>query len=162
MNEIDFLTNVTRRDTFKVLGFGKGSVMQGRDSRYWDKDDRRRDDNYNEDEVERSSTAAKGGSNNMGHVLVKMVNGNKKISHDDPHKGLDGKGVDLYNEAGRDELKIYEAKYEASLKNLGQSGNAKGIGNQQSEDKDFEMRSEAMDVDDEYDNNAEFHDTQVE
>ncbi|XP_044475896.1 uncharacterized protein LOC123203555 isoform X2 [Mangifera indica] len=162
MNEIDFLTNVTRRDTFKVLGFGKGSVTQGRDSRYWDKDDRRRDDDYNEDEVERSSTAAKGGSNNMGHVPVKMMNGNKKISHDDPHQGLDGKGVDLYNEAGRDELKIYEAKYEASLKNLGQSGNAKGIGNQQSEDKDFEMRSEAIDVDDEYDNNAEFHDTQVE
>ncbi|KAJ0087344.1 hypothetical protein Patl1_07833 [Pistacia atlantica] len=156
MNELDFLTNVTRRDTFKVLGFGKGSVTHGRDSRYWDTDDRRRDDDYNEDEVERSSMAAEGGSNNMGHIPVKVDNGNKKISHDDPQKGLEGKGVGLYNEAGRDELKMYEAEYEASLKNLGQSGN----GNQQSEDKDFQMQSDAIDVDDEYDNIADG--TQVE
>ncbi|KAF8112888.1 hypothetical protein N665_0059s0026 [Sinapis alba] len=36
----DFLTNVTRIDP--------GKVLHGRDSRYWDKDDRRRDDDYNE------------------------------------------------------------------------------------------------------------------
>ncbi|XP_044510812.1 uncharacterized protein LOC123229221 isoform X2 [Mangifera indica] len=162
MNELDFLTNVTRRDTFKVLGFGKGSVSHGRDSRYWDKDDRRRDDDYNEDEVERSSMAARGGSNNIGHVPVKVDNGNQKISSDDQEKVSEGIGVGLYNEAGRDELRMYEAEYEASLKNLGQSGKTKGNGNQQYEDKDFMMQSEATDVDDDYDSNAEFHDSQVE
>lgn len=48
-DDSDFLTNVTRTQTSKVLGFGKGSVTHGRDSRYWDKDDRRRDEDYNED-----------------------------------------------------------------------------------------------------------------
>nr|XP_011458403.1 PREDICTED: uncharacterized protein LOC101312505 isoform X2 [Fragaria vesca subsp. vesca] len=48
-DDSDFLTNVTRTQTSKVLGFGKGSVTHGRDSRYWDTDDRRRDEDYNED-----------------------------------------------------------------------------------------------------------------
>ncbi|CAG7897285.1 unnamed protein product, partial [Brassica rapa] len=56
----DFLTNVTRIDPGKVLEFGHGSVVHGRDSRYWDKDDRRRDDDYNEDEVEHKPIQVKG------------------------------------------------------------------------------------------------------
>ncbi|KAG2255712.1 hypothetical protein Bca4012_092656 [Brassica carinata] len=88
----DFLTNVTRIDPGKVLEFGQGSVVHGRDSRYWDKDDRRRDDDYNEDEVE--------------HKPVDVIQ---------VKKGLDLKGIGLYNEAGRNELNKYEAEYQASL-----------------------------------------------
>ncbi|XP_056854552.1 uncharacterized protein LOC130504003 [Raphanus sativus] len=90
--EGDFLTNVTRIEPGKVLEFGHGSVVHGRDSRYWDKDDRRRDDDYNEDEVEE-------------HNKPKV-----------PVKGLDSKGmIGFYNEAGRNELDKYEAEYQASL-----------------------------------------------
>ncbi|KAF3641693.1 hypothetical protein FXO38_05076 [Capsicum annuum] len=52
-NDSDFLTNVTRTPG-KVLQFGHGSVSHGRDSRYWDKDDRRRDDDYNEEDLEQN------------------------------------------------------------------------------------------------------------
>ena len=48
----DFLTNVPRIERSRVLEFGHGSVGHGRDSRYWDRDDRRRDGDYNGDVVE--------------------------------------------------------------------------------------------------------------
>ncbi|CAH8313106.1 unnamed protein product [Eruca vesicaria subsp. sativa] len=89
----DFLTNVTRIDPEKVLEFGHGSVVHGRDSRYWDKDDRRRDDDYNEDEVDHQSVDV------------------KKVPVPVPVKGNGG----FYNEAGRNELNKYEAEYQASL-----------------------------------------------
>ncbi|KAK3170369.1 hypothetical protein Dsin_000189 [Dipteronia sinensis] len=155
-NDLDFLTNVTRTDTHKVLGFGKGSVLHGRDSRYWDKDDRRRDNDYNEDVVELASMSVRSQSTNTGHV-----NADKKVSFDDPLKGSDQKGVGLYNEAGRNELKLYEAEYEASLKTVGHSENENGNQNRQSNDKDFGVHSEAIDVDDEYDDNIELDGTQV-
>lgn len=161
-NGLDFLTNVTRTNTFKVVGFGKGSIGHGRDSRYWDKDDRRRDDDYSEDVLEHASMASTDESINTGHVSVKVDSGDEKISVGDPRKGLDRKGVGLYNEAGRNELKMYEAEYEASLKNAAQSGNLNENENQQSGDKIIGVHSEPIDVDDEYDDNVEFHDTQVE
>ncbi|KAL5845999.1 hypothetical protein ACOSQ3_009523 [Xanthoceras sorbifolium] len=158
-NDIDFLTNVTRTDkpdTPKVLGFGQGSVLHGRDSRYWDKDDRRRDNDYNEDVVEHASMNGRSQSTHTGHV-----NANKKVSFDDPLKGSNQKGVGLYNEAGRNELKMYEAEYEASLKTVGQLENGNGNKNHQSNDKDFGAHREAIDADDEYDDNIEFDGTQV-
>lgn len=161
-NDLDFLTNVTRTNTFKVVGFGKGSIGHGRDSRYWDKDDRRRDDDYSEDVQENASMAARDESISTGRVSVKVNSGDEKISVDDPHKDSDQKGVGLYNEAGRNELKMYEAEYEASLKNAGQSGNLNGNENQQSGDRLIGVYSEPIDVVDEYDDNIEFHDTQVE
>ncbi|KAH9757909.1 transmembrane protein (DUF616) [Citrus sinensis] len=160
-NDIDFLTNVTRTNTLKVVGFGKGSIGHGRDSRYWDKDDRRRDDDYSEDILEHASMAATDKSIGTGHASVKVDSGNEKLSVDDPHKGSDRKGVGLYNEAGRNELKMYEAEYEASLKNAGLSGNLNGNENQQSGDKIIGVNSEPIDVDDEYDDNVEFHDTRI-
>lgn len=160
-NDIDFLTNVTRTNTLKVVGFGKGSISHGRDSRYWDKDDRRRDDDYSEDILEHASMAATDKSIGTGHASVKVDSGNEKLSVDDPHKGSDRKGVGLYNEAGRNELKMYEAEYEASLKNAGLSGNLNGNENQQSGDKIIGVNSEPIDVDDEYDDNVEFHDTRI-
>ncbi|KAI9200141.1 hypothetical protein LWI28_003291 [Acer negundo] len=155
-NDLDFLTNVTRTDTHKVLGFGKGSVLHGRDSRYWDKDDRRRDNDYNEDVVEHASMSGRSQSTNTGHV-----NADKKVSFDDPLKGSAQKGVGLYNEAGRNELKMYEAEYEASLKTVGHSENENGNKNRQPNDKDFGVHSEAIDVDDEYDDIIELDGTQV-
>ncbi|CAL0329843.1 unnamed protein product [Lupinus luteus] len=45
----DFLTNVPRIDRKKVIDFENTPGEHGRDSRYWDKVDWRRDDDYNED-----------------------------------------------------------------------------------------------------------------
>lgn len=94
--EGDFLTNVTRIDPTKVLEFGQGSVVHGRDSRYWDKDDRRRDNDYNEVEME--------------HKSVDEAEVKKDVPVHNPVKG-----IGLYNEAGRNELKMYEAEYQATL-----------------------------------------------
>lgn len=149
-NDSDFLTNVTRTETSKVLRFGKGSVMHGRDSRYWDKDDRRRDEDYNEDVVEHSSTGVNDEAAHMTDVSVDVKNSDKKSVNDDFPKSSNKK-AGLYNEAGRNELKIYEAEYEASLKN-----------NRQSNDENLEKRNEAIDADDEYDDGIDSHETQME
>ncbi|PPD92619.1 hypothetical protein GOBAR_DD10437 [Gossypium barbadense] len=111
----DFLTNVTRMENFKILNFGNGSVAHGRDSRYWDRDDRRRDDDYNEDAVEHNIMDSRDKPLDGGHVPMKVKN--KKGASLDSDRGLDRRVVGLYNEAGRNELKMYEAEYEASLKN---------------------------------------------
>lgn len=159
-NDIDFLTNVTRTETFKVLKFGKGSVAHGRDSRYWDRDDRRRDEDYNEDVLEHANIDMKGGTD-KGHVPMKLKNESKKFLVDDSGKGLDRR-VGLYNEAGRDELKMYEAEYEASLKNAGLTKKEVTKENLLSDDADLGVQHEAVDADDEYDDGIDSHDSQVE
>ncbi|EOA39859.1 hypothetical protein CARUB_v10008532mg [Capsella rubella] len=120
--EGDFLTNVTRIDPSKVLEFGHGSVVHGRDSRDWDKDDRRRDDDYNEAEVK------------------------KDVQVQNPVKGSDLKGIGMYNEAGRNELKMYEAEYQATLGKSGGSLKKNGVSH------------EGVDVDTEDDDAVESHD----
>ncbi|CAA7018709.1 unnamed protein product [Microthlaspi erraticum] len=131
----DFLTNVTRIDPAKVLEFGQGSVVHGRDSRYWDKDDRRRDDDYNEDEVEHKSEV----DEDTSVARVKK----------DPVKGAsDLKGIGLYNEAGRNELKKYEAEYQASF--------VKGV----ETTKESSGNHEAVDMDPEDDDAIDSHDSQ--
>lgn len=107
---------MTRIDPSKVLEFGQGSVIHGRDSRYWDKDDRRRDDDYNEDEVK------------------------KDVQVHNPVKG-----IGLYNEAGRNELKMYEAEYQATLGKGGHERN--GV-----------QRHEGVDMDREDDDGIDSHD----
>ncbi|CAG7863818.1 hypothetical protein BRARA_I02417 [Brassica rapa] len=106
--EGDFLANVTRIDPEKVLEFGQGSVVHGRDSRYWDKDDRRRDDDYNEDDGVEHLSQDK-------HVVAQVT----KV----PVKG----NVGFYNEAGRNELNKYEAEYQASLVNGGGGGDHEAL-----------------------------------
>ncbi|KFK45142.1 hypothetical protein AALP_AA1G349100 [Arabis alpina] len=106
--EGDFLTNVTRIDPLKGLEFGSGSVVHGKDSRSWDKDDRRRDDDYNEDQVEHKEERS-------------VVEVNKDGPIHRPLHGVDSKGSDLYNEAGRNELNKYEEEYQASLVKGGDS-----------------------------------------
>ena len=153
-DDLDFLANVTRFDKSKVLEFGQGSVVQGGDSRYWERDDRRRDEDYSEEALDHGAMSTRGGSIDKSHVVVKGNN-------DNTLKGSGGKGSGLYNEAGRDELKIYEAEYEASLKNVGQSINEHGDRNKQSDDAGLGMQSEEVDADDEYDDGIDSHDARL-
>lgn len=162
MKNDDFLTNVTRTNRYKVLEFGQGSVVHGRDSRYWDRDDRRRDEDYNEDVVEHSSEAAANEASDKGDVLVKMKNGNKKPSLDESTNGSDRRGIGLYNEAGRSELKVYEAQYQASLEDWGQKSSENGNSNELFDAEDLNRQTEVTDTDDEYDDGFGFHDARNE
>ncbi|KAL4274133.1 hypothetical protein GQ457_13G023050 [Hibiscus cannabinus] len=154
----DFLTNVTRMENFKILNFGNGSVSHGRDSRYWDRDDRRRDDDYNEDAVENNNTDSRDVHLDGGHVPTKVKN--KKGAFLDSDRDLDRRVAGLYNEAGRNELKIYEAEYEASLKNGGKSKKELGHSHQLSDSKDFGTHDEVDDADENYNDDIDSSDTQ--
>ncbi|MQL82451.1 hypothetical protein Taro_014913 [Colocasia esculenta] len=130
--------NETRQDDFfgfrprtnrsvvsKQLRFGKGSVAVGRDSRYWDRDDRRRDDEYGEDSPDSSDN---GGNATDDHLpedeerrrrAEQLTSGNGRTGESDQERS---KTRGLYNEAGRTELKEYEEKYEESLQKSEQPG----------------------------------------
>ena len=158
MKNDDFLTNVTRTDTIKVLGFGQGSVGHGRDSRYWDRDDRRRDEDYNEDDVEHDSKVHRDGeSSEKVHNLVKVKNYKEKAKRVE-----DRKGVGLYNEDGRKELKMYEKEYEASLKSTGNLGNKSDIKNLLLDDEENGEQNGAADSENDYDDGIDFHDPRTE
>lgn len=154
-NDSDFLTNVPRIEK-KVLDFGHASGGHGRDSRYWDKDDRRRDDGYDEDkeEISRDNGDAK-----LKDDAPVKTNHNVKSSQEGSQTGLKRKGVGLYNEAGRHELKRYEAEYEASLKNVGHSAEVDG---KLSHETVMEKKNVVDDIDDEYDDFIDSHDAQME
>ncbi|MBA0612651.1 hypothetical protein Godav_013231 [Gossypium davidsonii] len=156
----DFLTNVTRMENFKILNFGNGSVAHGRDSRYWDRDDRRRDDDYNEDAVEHNIMDSRDKPLDGGHVPTKVKN--KKGASLDSDRGLDRRVVGLYNEAGRNELKMYEAEYEASLKNGDKSKKELGNSHQLSDSKDFGVHNEIDDDDDHYNDSIDSSDSRKE
>lgn len=159
-DDLDFLTNVTRIDKSKVLGFGQGSVAHGGDSRYWERDDRRRDEDYNEESLEHKIMSTRDGSIGKSNVVVKGKNENEKILFYNSLKGSGGSSSGLYNEAGRNELKIYEAEYEASLKNVGQSINEHVDRNKPS-NAGFGMQNEEVDADDEYDDGIDSHDARM-
>ncbi|XP_030534793.1 uncharacterized protein LOC115743899 [Rhodamnia argentea] len=146
-SDLDFLANVTRTENVKVLGFGRGSVAHGRDSRYWDRDDRRRDEDYSEEVVENTKVTSNNASFDKGRMSSKGRNGGKKSSVDDS-RGVNRRVVGLYNEAGRNELKMYEAEYEASLKSSRQSVKQTGNKNQLSDTGD---ENEEFDAEDDYD-----------
>ncbi|KAL4583312.1 hypothetical protein LXL04_007882 [Taraxacum kok-saghyz] len=132
-SDVDFLANVTRTERSKMVKFGHGNgfVGHGGDSRYWDHDDRRRDNDYGEDLVS---------NNDSNHIASKTYNNQKKKK-----KRAGG----LYNEAGRNELKMYEAEYEASLK--GVSVVSKKT-----------ITDEDTDTDDEYIDEIDMHDIRLE
>ncbi|QCE07993.1 uncharacterized protein LOC114191559 [Vigna unguiculata] len=152
-SDSDFLTNVPRIQKKKVLDFGHGSGGHGRDSRYWDKDDRRRDGDYDEDMMEQTSK-------DPGDEIAEDDDAVKK-DHDtkSSHDGLKRRGDGLYNEAGRQELKRYEEEYEASLKNLRHSTEVDG---KLLHETNLEKRSASDDIDDEYDDFFDFNDAQSE
>ncbi|XP_011038141.1 PREDICTED: uncharacterized protein LOC105135119 [Populus euphratica] len=154
----DFLANVTRTDSIKVLGFGQGSVGHGRDSRYWDRDDRRRDEDYNEDDVDNDSKLSRDDeSREKGHNSVEMKN-----DKEDALRVEDRKGAGLYNEDGRKELKMYEKEYEASLKNTGKLRKENEIKNLLLDDEDNVDQNGAADSENEYDDGIDSHDRHME
>ncbi|VAH93891.1 unnamed protein product [Triticum turgidum subsp. durum] len=118
-----------RSKNWKELKFGHGGGgRSARDSRYWDQDDRRRDEDYSEDEKEKVSGAA-GNTADAGGGSEKSVSSDPGIEEKgltlDTKGGTDkevpelaegGKGGTLYNEGGRKELEQYEA---ASMGALG-------------------------------------------
>ncbi|KAF9661636.1 hypothetical protein SADUNF_Sadunf19G0089400 [Salix dunnii] len=160
MKNDDFLTNVTRIDTIKVLGFGHGSEGHGRDSRYWDRDDRRRDEDYNEDDAEHDSKVLRDAeSGEKGHNLVKGKNYKEKAK---AKRVEDRKGVGLYNEDGRKELKMYEKEYEASLKSTGKLGNKSDINFLLLDDEDTREQNGAADSENDYNDAIDFHDPRME
>ncbi|KAK6132402.1 hypothetical protein DH2020_033841 [Rehmannia glutinosa] len=143
-NDTDFLMDVRRIQKTNELKFGRGSVAHGRDSRYWDKDDRRRDDDYSEEDLERAHDGS------VDKVRSPLKNIDKKSNHDRSHEVSDHRGNGLYNEAGRNELKMYEAEYEASLKSVGESTDTDG------------REHRALDDADEYDDGIDLQDDQME
>ncbi|KAI3932916.1 hypothetical protein MKW92_030836 [Papaver armeniacum] len=147
----DFLTNVTRIKN-KVLRFGHGSVSHGRDSRDWDRDDRRRDDEYNENVSDLANM------DDVDSVSADKDRVKERIRIKQQHlkQSEDHKTVGLYNEAGRDELKHYEAEYEASLKNVGQVNNNEH--NVVSDGENLVLENEGADFDDEYDDGIDSND----
>ncbi|XP_061946393.1 uncharacterized protein LOC133670016 [Populus nigra] len=154
----DFLSNVTRTDSIKVLGFGQGSVGHGRDSRYWDRDDRRRDEDYNEDDVDNDSKlSGDDESSEKGHNSVKVKNDKEEAVRVE-----DRKGAGLYNEDGRKELKMYEKEYETSLKNTGKLRKENEIKNLLLDDEDDVDQNGAADRENEYDDGIDSHDRHME
>ncbi|KAH8490015.1 hypothetical protein H0E87_022516 [Populus deltoides] len=154
----DFLANVTRTDSIKVLGFGQGSVGHGRDSRYWDRDDRRRDEDYNEDDVDNDSKlSGDDESSEKGHNSVKVKNDKEEAVRVE-----DRKGAGLYNEDGRKELKMYEKESEASLKNTGKLRKENEIKNLLLDDEDDVDQNGAADSENEYDDGIDSHDRHME
>nr|TKS15738.1 uncharacterized protein D5086_0000029840 [Populus alba] len=154
----DFLANVTRTDSVKVLGFGQGSVGHGRDSRYWDRDDRRRDEDYNEDDVGNDSKlSGDDESSEKGHNSVKVKNHKEEALRVE-----DRKGAGLYNEDGRKELKMYEKEYEDSLKNTGKLRKENEIKNLLLDDEDDVDQNGAADSENEYDDGIDSHDRHME
>lgn len=137
----DFLANVTLTETSRVVRFGRGNGARGRDSRHWD-----RDGDYTEDVVE------KNGNDSLERVRSSMNvdNKNEEASHDSVRDSYQ-KGVGLYNEAGRQELEKFEAEYEASLKNVGESLEGNGNENKLSEKTRLGMHDEEDYADDLYD-----------
>lgn len=139
-NDTDFLLDVTRWQDSQELKFGHGSTVHGRDSRYWDKDDRRRDGDYSEEELERTRHV----SDDKLQIPLKS---NKSSSFEKSHKPLDHRAHGLYNEAGRNELRMYEAEYEASLNSTRE---VHGDRNRQSGDNDG-SKQRILDEADDYD-----------
>ncbi|XP_052201466.1 uncharacterized protein LOC127807556 [Diospyros lotus] len=156
----DFLTNVTRTQRSKVK-FGRGSVAHGRDSRYWDRDDRRRDEDYNEDTLEHTNRDELDTSTTKVPFSMKGRSGDKKSSVDES-KVTKTRGAGLYNEAGRDELKMYEEEYEASLKGVGESRQENNNKSQFHNQNHVGHHNEEIDTDDEYDDGIDLNDSQVE
>uniref|UniRef100_J3N6N0 TOD1/MUCI70 glycosyltransferase-like domain-containing protein n=1 Tax=Oryza brachyantha TaxID=4533 RepID=J3N6N0_ORYBR len=110
-----------RSKNWKELKFGHGGGgRSAQDSRYWDRDDRRRDEDYSEDEKEKisgtSGNAGDAGVSDKGAVTSDPVVEEKGLPLDAGGAEKEatevaegGKGGTLYNEGGRKELEQYEA-----------------------------------------------------
>ncbi|KAD2805807.1 hypothetical protein R6Q59_029192 [Mikania micrantha] len=159
--DLDFLANVTRTERSKILKFGHGFVGHGRDSRYWDKDDRRRDEDYDEDLAGRTEIGVNDESLVNDSVQLKAYERQKKLSEENRRRS-NHRVTGLYNEAGRNELKMYEAEYEASLKGVSVSKkDTKGI-HHLPDGTDKQKHKDEDDLDDEYNDEIDMHDIRLE
>lgn len=104
-----FNNSVSNRE----LRFGQGSVSGGKDSRYWDKDDRRRDGEYDENDVNMSASTV-------------SDDGSKRIQEG------------LYDEGGRNELKMFEDQYKESLHDEEKSGERKWNGGEVNSNDEYD------------------------
>ncbi|XP_058087890.1 uncharacterized protein LOC131234911 [Magnolia sinica] len=168
-NVADFLSSAGQRKGFKVLEFGKGSVAFGRDSRYWDGDDRRRDGEYNQNASKLRNVGDLDGTKGKSQVLANDMSRNKQFPSRDTHgrsygkQGGNRRSSGLYNEAGRDELKLYEAEYEASLKNSNQSREENNDKHGLSDGADGGSQNGEANLEDEYDDDGiDSHDARRE
>ncbi|KAK9054264.1 hypothetical protein SSX86_025342 [Deinandra increscens subsp. villosa] len=159
--DLDFLANVTRTERSKILKFGHGFVGHGRDSRYWDKDDRRRDEDYGEDLAGHSEAGGRDESVANDSVQSKIYDRQKKL-YEENKRRTNHRVTGLYNEAGRNELKMYEKEYEASLKGVSVSKKeAKSI-NHVADGTNREKHDDEDDLDDEYNDEIDMHDIRLE
>lgn len=104
---------------------------------------------------------ARDGSVDKDSIAVNPKFSDKKSLTAKSRKDLDHRGNGLYNEAGRNELKMYEAEYEASLKTIGQS-KGHGVVEQQSHDAGTGNENKMVDSDDEYDDGIDLQDARTE
>ncbi|XP_068659066.1 uncharacterized protein [Aristolochia californica] len=162
-SDLEALPHSTLTGRYKVLKFGQGSVHHGRDSRYWDRDDRRRDKEYDEDASELTTDDKTDESPNKGQILEDDKSERRKYLPTDTLKRLSNViTTGLYNEVGRDELKHYEKEYEASLKEVGQSGGDNSNGHSISIDEDKDIQNREIDSFDEYDDGIDLQDSRAE
>lgn len=152
--DVEVHANVTRTKAFKGLKSGRGSSKSGRYTQDLVKDDGRRDADYKEEALRR---AQDGSVDNIRSTVGNIKN---KSLFDESRSVSDHQGNGLYNEAGRNELKMFEAKYEASLKNIKGSKEILGA-NQQSGDADERNREAPVDAD-EYDDGMDLRADVVE
>ncbi|KAK1422167.1 hypothetical protein QVD17_25099 [Tagetes erecta] len=158
--DLDFLANVTRTERRKIVKFGHGFVGHGRDSRYWDKDDRRRDDDYGEDLAGDSEIGVRDESLANDSVQSRLHDRQKKLSEGNRRRS-NHRVTGLYNEAGRNELKMYEAEYEASLKGVSVS-KMEAKSENHPPDVISKQKHDEVDSDDEYNDEIDMHDIRLE
>ncbi|XP_010930673.1 uncharacterized protein [Elaeis guineensis] len=118
--DLEFRPRSNRSSVYsKELKFGHGSGTSGRDSRYWDRDDRRRDQDYGEEKrgnVKKDQILGRE-SGAKGQLFAK----DRQDRHDEKRGGSKNGGR-LYNEARLAELDAYKKEYEASRTNNGDNG----------------------------------------
>lgn len=95
-------------------------------------------------------------------VPVKVSEGHREPSLEHSQNSLDRKDIGLYNEAGRKELRKYEAEYEASVKTSGQLEKEGNEDDQVSDEDDSENWNDIIDTDDEYGNGNDSKDHAME
>ncbi|WOL14215.1 hypothetical protein Cni_G22995 [Canna indica] len=134
----------------KGLKFGHGSGKIGRDSRYWDGDDRRRDVDYSgeglPEEKYRVGKDRLSGSWRSGKEQIPMGHRSDKVDEKGSRKAKGG----LYNEGGRAELDSYKEEYEATAKDDYDLKQDNGVG----EDNFDDEYDDGIDAEDKHD---EFH-----
>ncbi|CAL9193252.1 uncharacterized protein LOC103989102 [Musa acuminata AAA Group] len=147
-DELEFHPRVNRSAHSTELKFGRGSGKIGRDSRYWDGDDRRRDNDFNKEGLSKEQHGVeKKGFSESGTSGKEQVSMKDRLDKVEEKGG--GKTEDkLSNEGGRAELYSHEEKNEVSVE----------------DDEELKQDTEVKedDLDDEYNDATDMQDTHNE